>query len=142
MDSQTTHKWYINNVVFLYLFINILQENDDVLGCRVNSGTVTVVDTWNPSTRRAANVLDATQDGLCVQSTSFTNGRITCRYAIPTTAIMLKHTLSLYRFSRTIAVTDMGQDFNLNSSYYLLFGRRAAGTACMFNSLCIYTVNT
>ena len=80
MDSQTTHKWYINNVVFLHLFINILQDNDDVLGCRVNSGTVTVVDTWNPSPRRTANELDATQDGLCVQNTSFTNGRITCRY--------------------------------------------------------------
>ena len=60
-----------------------LQENDDVLGCRVNSGTVTVVDTWNPSPQRTANVLDATQNGLCVQSTSFTNGRITCRCVVP-----------------------------------------------------------
>ena len=66
--------------LLFYLFINILQDNDDVLGCRVNSGTVTVVDTWNPSPRTTANMLDATQDGLCVQSTSFTNGRITCRY--------------------------------------------------------------
>ncbi|XP_019851673.1 PREDICTED: uncharacterized protein LOC100636115 isoform X9 [Amphimedon queenslandica] len=88
--------------------LNTQMENDDVLGCRVNSGAVTVVDTWNPSPRRAANMLDATQDGLCVQSTSFTNGRITCR------------------FSRTINITDVGQDYNLNSSYHLLFGRRAA----------------
>uniref|UniRef100_A0A1X7UY64 DOMON domain-containing protein n=1 Tax=Amphimedon queenslandica TaxID=400682 RepID=A0A1X7UY64_AMPQE len=88
--------------------LNTQMENDDVLGCRVNSGAVTVVDTWNPSSRRAPNVLDATQDGLCVQSTSFTNNRITCR------------------FSRTINITDVGQDYNLNSSYYLLFGRRAA----------------
>ena len=128
MDSQTTHKWYINNVVFLYLFI--LQENDDVLGCHVNSGTVTVVDTWNPSPRRTANELDATQDGLCVQNTSFTNGRITCRYYIVvSTGHYVKRTLSPTRFSRTIDITDMGQDYNLNSSYYLLFGRRAAGTA-------------
>ena len=53
------------------------------MGCRVNSGTVTVVDTWNPSPQRTANVLDATQNGLCVQSTSFTNSRITCRCVVP-----------------------------------------------------------
>ena len=52
------------------------------MGCRINSDTVTVVDTWNPSPRQAGNELDATQDGLCVQSTSFTNGRITCRYVL------------------------------------------------------------
>uniref|UniRef100_A0A1X7SM59 DOMON domain-containing protein n=1 Tax=Amphimedon queenslandica TaxID=400682 RepID=A0A1X7SM59_AMPQE len=93
--------------------LNTQMENDDVLGCRVNSDNVTVVDTWNPSPRQEANVLDATQDGLCVQSTSFTNSRITCS------------------FSRTIVVTDVGQDYNLDSSYYLLFGRRAAGTILM-----------
>ena len=76
----------MNNVLFLlfYLFFNTLKDNDDVLGCRVNSDNVTVVDTWNPSPRQAANELDATQDGLCVQSTSFTNGRITCRYSVLT----------------------------------------------------------
>ena len=33
----------------------------------------------------------------------------------------------LYRFSRTIAITDAGQDYNLNNSFNFLFGRRAAG---------------
>ena len=55
------------------------QGRDDVLGCRVDSGSVTVVDTWNPSAGQVANVLDATQAGLCVQATSFTNNRITCQ---------------------------------------------------------------
>ena len=44
---------------------------------------------------------------------------------------MKKYIISLIlydRFSRTIAITDVGQDYNLNNSYYLLFGRRSEGT--------------
>ena len=102
------------------------------MGCRVNSGTVTVVDTWNPSPQRTANVLDATQNGLCVQSTSFTNGRITCRCVLPLINILhvsLPHS-PLYRFSRTIAITDVGQDHNLDNSFNLLFGRRTTSMTC------------
>jgi hypothetical protein len=84
---------------------NMTMDADDVLGCRVDSGSVTVVDTWNPSPRQTPNVIDATQAGLCVNSTSFTNGRITCI------------------FSRTIAITDVNQDFNLDNSFWLFFGR-------------------
>ena len=34
------------------------------------------------------------------------------------------------RFSRIINVTDIGQDYNLDDMFYLLFGRRAAGNDC------------
>ena len=33
----------------------------------------------------------------------------------------------VYSFSRTIDITDVGQDYNLNNSFYLFFGLRAAG---------------
>ena len=33
----------------------------------------------------------------------------------------------LYRFSRTANVTDIGQDFDLNDDYYLVYGMRTMG---------------
>ena len=36
--------------------------------------------------------------------------------------------LSFYSFSRLINGTDIGQDYDLDDLFYLLYGRRAAGT--------------
>ena len=33
----------------------------------------------------------------------------------------------VYRFSRLLEVVDIGLDFNLNNSYFLIFGRRLMG---------------
>ena len=35
--------------------------------------------------------------------------------------------LLFYSFSRLINVTDIGQDYDLDSLFYLLYGRSAAG---------------
>ena len=75
----------IKKVVTIFLIIllpqpSFYQEEDDVLGCRIDSSVVTVVDTWNPTNRRTPNEADATQNGVCTQLTSVSNGRISCRY--------------------------------------------------------------
>ena len=49
----------------------------DVLGCRVDSGTITVVDSWNPS-GYSPNVQDSNSSGICHHSSSYSNGRISC----------------------------------------------------------------
>ena len=71
-------------VTFLLPQLSFYQEEDDVLGCRIDSGMVTVVDTWNPADNnlpgRTPNEADATQNGVCPQLTSVSDGRISCRY--------------------------------------------------------------
>ncbi|XP_019851676.1 PREDICTED: flocculation protein FLO11-like isoform X2 [Amphimedon queenslandica] len=75
---------------------------DDVLGCKIENNAVTVLDTWNPN-GYTPNVADSNSSaGICTHSTSYTNGRMSCL------------------FSRTVSITNQGQDYNLDSSYYIL----------------------
>ena len=48
------------------------------MGCRVDSGSITVIDTWNPTPNYAPNQADGSTDGLCVHNSGYTNGRISC----------------------------------------------------------------
>ena len=50
--------------------------------------------------------------------------------------------LIIIRFSRTITVTDVGQDYNLNNSYWLFFGRRLGGKSVIFTVYFEYNCTT
>ncbi|XP_011403771.2 PREDICTED: putative ferric-chelate reductase 1 [Amphimedon queenslandica] len=75
---------------------------DDVLGCKIENNDVTVLDTWNPNGYNANQADSNSSAGICTHSTSYTNGRMSCL------------------FSRTVSITNQGQDYNLDSSYYIL----------------------
>ena len=57
-----------------------LQAESDVVGCVVvdDGSSVSVVDTWNPAGNHTPNVMDSSQDGICVHKTSFMDGRVVC----------------------------------------------------------------
>ena len=40
---------------------------------------------------------------------------------------IILYSMLVYRFSRLTRVVDIGDDFNLNSPYFLIFGRRLMG---------------
>ena len=53
-----------------------------MIGCKrdLNTGMVSVLDTWNPGPQgsRTPNILDQDQNGVCTYSAQFENERIIC----------------------------------------------------------------
>ena len=70
-----------------------LQDNTDVIGCKVESdGNVSVVDTWNPTPRYSPNQIDDDgQIGVCTRFATYTNGRIRCLWVIVMFSLMCSH---------------------------------------------------
>ena len=43
-----------------------------------DTSTVSVIDGWNGEPNRSPNQKDVSDEGLCVHTTGYANGRITC----------------------------------------------------------------
>ena len=82
-----------------------------MIGCKRDpqTGTISVVSAWNPAPQHAPNRRDPSQRGVCQHLTSYSDGRIFCR------------------FSRYIAPVNPGYDYDLNNSYYLFYARSDEG---------------
>ena len=87
-----------------------LMGEDDVIGCKRDPqiGEIRVVSAWNPA-QHAPNIRDPSQRGVCQYRTSYSDGRIFCR------------------FSRYIAPVNPRYDYDLNNSYYLFYARSDEG---------------
>ena len=113
----------------MYDFIS--QADTDVIGCRVDTDDmVVIVDTWNPSPNYSPNQLDTSQDGVCPHLASYSNGRIHCLWVkcIPKCpSFHIFDIIIINRFSRYGPAIDVGMDLDLNTTQYIIYGRRTFG---------------
>ena len=93
-----------------------------MLGCgRDSNGALRVRDTWNPS---YYNEDDPNQDGMCVHSITYENSMIMCKLVASGYIdhfVFIQLCFVVFRFSRYAPVINVGYDFDLNDTYYLLF---------------------
>ena len=116
-----------------------------MLGCNIYSdGSAAAIDTWNPSETKT-NVLDS--DQVCQMQSILSNLHSYFLCACRRIFVSIMHRLKMglcdarefhwsmlidcywstdcnatYRFSRHLKGTSKGQDLNLDSDYYILFG--------------------
>ena len=110
-----------------------MQENSDVIYCLVDSDSlVHVVDSWNPSPNHTPTEVDATQEGVCIHSANFSNNRISCLWVNHNTMSHASHHFDSfiisvdYRVSRYVLTINEEQDLDLNTSLFIMHGRRSA----------------
>ena len=98
-----------------------------MFGCnRYGNGTVSVIDTWNPSIPKI-NILDEPQTDICSNTVAYDNGRLSCKYVYTATVLWLINysifnIILCYRFSRSIKGATPDRDLELNNNLYLMFG--------------------